>query len=757
LSQALPPGFGDWSGDSKYELRGTLGAGAMGVVLDGFDRAIERRVAIKLVRKPAPDDVEAVEAAARFKREAQAAGRLSHPGIVAVYDYGENEDTAWIVMERVDGGTLKAVLDRNERLPVRETARIMGQVLNALAYAHARGVIHRDIKPANVMLTSEGDAKLADFGIARLENSAMTQVGTLMGTPSYMAPEQLRGEALDARADIWAAGVMLYQLLTGEKPFPGGFSAVMHKVLNTEPVPPSALSATSPPALDAVVMRALAKRPDDRWPDARAFAAAIEAAIAAPAAAPVQVAAPAEDATFVSSAMPRPAATSPAPAPATPSAPAPSSGRGWVLPAAGVGAVAIGAAAFLLWPRETAPPTPAPPAPILSAQAPPTSLPPPAPSLSVETPDARQQPAPPASPANTPAPAPEPPAAAPPSAAVPTPPSAPVSAPSPAAVPAPPSAPATVATEPLPAGPGPVLAPAPQPSAPRAPAVLTEPVPPVRPAPNPAPAQPPALQVEPAPPAPAQQTAQAQSTQPPAPQTPPAATTTPASPATQLALAPLPRPDWRAIAASAVATAPCGLLSSRVEDAGFRLQGVLPRREAEALRRDLAGRNLPAGAARLDLGTFDAPLCPLVAALRPALAAPGDAPEITLDGAMPLRKGQLLRFSVRMPAWADHLHVAYATLGGPVARLEPGAPQAPGARVRLGDPRPGFQGWEIDEPYGTDLLLVVASEGPLFAPGAAVVEEQDAYAKGFAAALQAARAAGRRVAMRPLVVDTVER
>jgi serine/threonine-protein kinase len=749
LSQALPPGFGDWSGDSKYELRGTLGAGAMGVVLDGFDRAIERRVAIKLVRKPAPDDAEAVEAAARFKREAQAAGRLSHPGIVAVYDYGENEDTAWIVMERVDGGTLKAVLDRNERLPVRETGRIMGQVLNALAYAHARGVIHRDIKPANVMLTSEGDAKLADFGIARLENSAMTQVGTLMGTPSYMAPEQLRGEALDARADIWAAGVMLYQLLTGEKPFPGGFSAVMHKVLNTEPVPPSALSATSPPALDAVVMKALAKRPDDRWPDARAFAAAIEAAIAAPAAAPIQAAVPTEDATLVSTAMSRP--TAPPPAPATPSGPAPSSGRRWVLPAAGIGAVVIGAAAFLLWPREAMPPTPAPAAPILSAQSPPSSLPSPAPSLLVETPGARQRPAPQASSGNTPAPTPEPFDATPPPAAVPTPPPAPAAVS--AAVSIPESAPATVATESLPAGAGPVLAPAPQPHAPQPPAVPTEQVPPVRPVPIPAPT----LQVEPATPAPAQQTAQTQSTQPPAPQTPPAATTTPALPAAQLALAPLPRPDWRAIAASAVAAAPCGLLSSRVEDAGFRLQGVLPRREAEALRRDLAGRNLPAGAARLDLSTFDAPLCPLVAALRPALAAPDDAPEIALDGAMPLRKGQLLRFSVRMPAWANHLHVAYATLGGPVARLEPGAPQAPGARIRLGDPRPGFQGWEIDEPYGTDLLLVVASEGPLFAPGAAVVEEQDAYAKGFAAALQAARAAGRRVAMRPLVVDTIER
>jgi serine/threonine-protein kinase len=344
----LPPGFEAWTGDSKYELRGTLGAGAMGVVLDGFDRAIERRVAIKVVRKPAAEDAEAIEAAARFKREAQAAGRLSHPGIVAVYDYGENDETAWIVMEMVSGGTLKAILDRNERLPVKETARIMIQVLNALAYAHARGVIHRDIKPANVMLTAEGDVKLADFGIARLENSAMTQVGTLMGTPSYMAPEQLRGEALDARADIWAAGVMLYQLLTGEKPFPGGFSAVMHKVLHTEPVPPSALSATSPPALDAVVMKALAKRPDDRWPDAKAFAAAIEAALNAPA---PTLTVPAEDATMVSSA-PQPAVQAPGATPAASTAPKAGGRPGWLLPAAGAGIVAAaGVAGFLFWAR----------------------------------------------------------------------------------------------------------------------------------------------------------------------------------------------------------------------------------------------------------------------------------------------------------------------------------------------------------------------------------------------------------------------
>ncbi|MFC7539342.1 serine/threonine-protein kinase [Siccirubricoccus deserti] len=278
----------------KYELRGTLGAGAMGTVYDAVDRMIERRVAIKVVKRPPPGDPEGEEAHGRFRREAQAAGRLSHNNIVGVYDYGENADSAWIVMELVEAGSLKDRLDKKERFPVAEIVRVMEQVLAALAYSHGRGVVHRDIKPANIMLAHDGTVKMADFGIARLENSSMTQVGTIMGTPSYMAPEQLRGETVDARADIWAAGVMLYQLLTGEKPFDGGLAALMHKALHTEPVPPSQLSVTTPRAFDAVVAKALAKRPEDRWPTAIAFAEAIRNAAVA-SAVPADAPAEAED------------------------------------------------------------------------------------------------------------------------------------------------------------------------------------------------------------------------------------------------------------------------------------------------------------------------------------------------------------------------------------------------------------------------------------------------------------------------------
>ncbi|MGH7155067.1 MAG: serine/threonine-protein kinase, partial [Acetobacteraceae bacterium] len=218
----------------KYEIKGTLGKGAMGTVYEGWDPIIARRVAIKTVRIPEDsDDPETEEALARFRREAQAAGRLTHPNIVGVFDYGETGDIAYIVMEYVDGPAVKSLLDKQERFGPNETMRIMTDLLNGLQFSHARGVVHRDIKPANVMLTSEGQAKIADFGIARIESSSMTQAGTVLGTPAYMSPEQFMGQVVDARTDLYSSGVLLYQLLTGERPFEGGMSAIMHKALNT--------------------------------------------------------------------------------------------------------------------------------------------------------------------------------------------------------------------------------------------------------------------------------------------------------------------------------------------------------------------------------------------------------------------------------------------------------------------------------------------------------------------------------------------
>ncbi|MGH7044725.1 MAG: serine/threonine-protein kinase, partial [Acetobacteraceae bacterium] len=270
----------------KYELRGTLGRGAMGTVYDGWDTVIQRRVAIKTVALPEHPDPDTEEEIARFRREAQAAGRLTHPNIVAIYDYGETADVAYIVMEYVDGPTLKSLLDKHERFALPEVRQVMDGLLAGLQFSHDRGVVHRDIKPANVMLSGEQRAKIADFGIARIESSNMTQAGTVLGTPAYMSPEQFRGDPVDPRTDIYSSGVLLYQLLTGERPFEGSITSIMHKVLNVAPPAPSELSIVVPAALDGVVLQAMAKRPEDRFPSAAAFAEAIGAALDTPAARP---------------------------------------------------------------------------------------------------------------------------------------------------------------------------------------------------------------------------------------------------------------------------------------------------------------------------------------------------------------------------------------------------------------------------------------------------------------------------------------
>jgi tRNA A-37 threonylcarbamoyl transferase component Bud32 len=267
----------------KYEIRRQLGRGAMGIVYEGWDPVIKRQVAIKTVRLPDTVDDETADELARFRREAEAAGRLNHPNVVGVFDYGEAAGVAYIVMEYVDGPTLKLLLDQNEKFAPPRIVQIMEDLLAGLQFSHERGVVHRDIKPANLMLTHSGQAKITDFGIARIESSSMTQAGTVLGTPAYMSPEQFLGQVVDARSDIYSSGVLLYQLLTGERPFAGGTSSIMHKALNTEAPSPSQISVTAPRRFDAVVQRAMAKRPEDRFASAKAFADAIRAAFAAPA------------------------------------------------------------------------------------------------------------------------------------------------------------------------------------------------------------------------------------------------------------------------------------------------------------------------------------------------------------------------------------------------------------------------------------------------------------------------------------------
>ena len=265
----------------KYDIEGELGKGAMGVVYKGKDPFIERYVALKTVRTDmlTADDPEATIAQmSRFKQEAKAAGRINHPNIVGIYEYGEEGRTAFIAMEFISGRDLKDYFDHNERFDVKAIVRIMGDVLAALDYAHHNGIVHRDIKPANIMLTTDGVVKITDFGIARLESSNLTQAGAVMGTPSYMSPEQFMGQQVDARSDIFSAGAVLYEMLTGEKPFTGSLTTIMHRVLHSQPERPSLLNVQSPRAFDQVVEKAMAKRPEDRYQSAAEFAEALRGA-----------------------------------------------------------------------------------------------------------------------------------------------------------------------------------------------------------------------------------------------------------------------------------------------------------------------------------------------------------------------------------------------------------------------------------------------------------------------------------------------
>lgn len=257
----------------QYELHSVLGRGAMGTVYEAWHPAMARGVAIKVI--DLPPGGEAQDWLARFRREVQAASRLSHPNIVAVHHYDEPAGIPYIVMEFVDGGTLKSRLDARRPMALPDILGVMGDVLAALQHSHDHGVIHRDIKPANILMTAGGRAKVADFGIARIEHGDPTQSGIVMGTPAYMSPEQIRGEVADARTDVYSAGVVLYQLLTHRRPFEGDASSIMYQVLNTRPPRPSELSAAAPPCFDAVVERAMARQPQDRYASAAEFAKAL--------------------------------------------------------------------------------------------------------------------------------------------------------------------------------------------------------------------------------------------------------------------------------------------------------------------------------------------------------------------------------------------------------------------------------------------------------------------------------------------------
>ncbi|MBV8379408.1 MAG: serine/threonine protein kinase [Paucibacter sp.] len=307
----------------KYTISEVLGQGAMGVVYKGFDPHIQRPVAIKTIHKSLLGDTqvnaEQDSIAARFRNEAQAVGRVAHPGVVAIYEFGEDENSAYIAMEFVEGRNLDHVLAGTPLLAEAQVLRIMDQLLDALACAHDQGVWHRDIKPANLLLTASGQVKLTDFGIARIAGLGLTQVSSAIGTPGFMAPEQYIGEGIDQRADIFACGVLLYRLLTGKPAFSGTAEVVMYKIMNEHPPAPSSV-VKRPAAYDAVCARAMAKRAEDRYPDARSFRNALLAVAQGTAPAPAAAAAD-NDATVIISAAHAPHARPPATAPAPPMPP----------------------------------------------------------------------------------------------------------------------------------------------------------------------------------------------------------------------------------------------------------------------------------------------------------------------------------------------------------------------------------------------------------------------------------------------------
>ncbi len=239
----------------------------MGVVFHGFDPVIGRDVAVKTLRlSEAGTGLSRDELIGRFQTEARAAGLLTHPNIVVVFDAGEEDGLFYITMEFVEGRSLQSLIDGHQPFPVPRVLKLMEQVCSALDFAHQHNVVHRDIKPANLMLTADDVVKITDFGTAKILQFGTAQTAHVMGTPSYMSPEQVKGKPVDGRSDIFSLGVILYELMTGEKPFPGqNITTVIYKIINEEPIPPRSLDSSIHPGLSAVIARALAKDPAMRY------------------------------------------------------------------------------------------------------------------------------------------------------------------------------------------------------------------------------------------------------------------------------------------------------------------------------------------------------------------------------------------------------------------------------------------------------------------------------------------------------------
>jgi predicted Ser/Thr protein kinase len=277
----------------RYELEELVGTGGMSSVFRAHDRLLDRKVALKVLHQQFSGDDDYVE---RFRREARSVAALSHPNIVTVIDRGEHDERQFIVFEYVEGENLKRLIERRGQAPVPTALELGIQIASGLSFAHQQGLVHRDVKPQNVLLNGDGRAKVTDFGIARSLDvqHGMTQTGTVLGTSDYIAPEQAQGQRVDEHSDVYSLGVVMYELLTSEVPFPGeNFVAVAMRHINEEPPLIRDKRTDVPPRVEAAVRKAMAKRPEDRFPTMAAFCAELEACLGELQSAGTQVARPA--------------------------------------------------------------------------------------------------------------------------------------------------------------------------------------------------------------------------------------------------------------------------------------------------------------------------------------------------------------------------------------------------------------------------------------------------------------------------------
>lgn len=264
----------------RYRVVRMLGGGAMGVVYEAHDAVIDRKVAIKLVRTDLLEGKERKDYVERFQQEAQAVGRCNHPGIVAIFDYAIHEQNPFLVMEYVDGVGLDQALSQGERFTPSAAIHVILSVLEALSCAHAVGIVHRDIKPGNILLMSGGRVKVTDFGVARLDSSNLTLDGMVIGTPRYMSPEQCCGGTVDQRSDLFSTAIVLQEVLTGERPFPGKhLTEIAFRMLSDPPAGGDKVEGIAGAAVGAVIKRALAKTPEERYASASVMAQALREAM----------------------------------------------------------------------------------------------------------------------------------------------------------------------------------------------------------------------------------------------------------------------------------------------------------------------------------------------------------------------------------------------------------------------------------------------------------------------------------------------